>query len=101
MRHPGYDLTTHYVVLVEDLMTPEYRTPEWRVVRVCGGFGAKPGLIGRAIIVQHHDGDDYMVTMNDIERLATATEIHTWSHRWDEAHDIAHRCVFGRECDVQ
>ena len=87
------NLTGLYVVLTDEALKPQYRSPEWKVVRVTGGFGAMPNAIGRAIYVVFHDGDEMVTGMPYIDRYATHAEIHRFAHLSGAA-----TCLLGDDC---
>lgn len=88
-----FDLTGVYVVLHDFALSEKYRSPEWRVVKVSGGFGANPRAMGRTIFFDFHDGDSMAGGVGWIDRYATHREIHAFAHR---ANDTT--CVMGTQC---
>jgi hypothetical protein len=70
------DLTGRHVLLQEHTMSPEYQAPEWRVVHVTGGFGAKVGRVGNALFATHVKDDDHVrYSRQDIELLLTEVTV--------------------------
>lgn len=82
-----------YVVLRPDVVKEGYRSPEWLVVKVIGGFGARPGALGRTVYFRFHDGDVLAGGIGWIDRYGNAREIHRFAHLADDT-----TCVMGDEC---
>ena len=87
------DLTGLYVVLHDEALAAQFRTPEFRVVQVTGGFGAMPNAIGRALYVRFHDNDEMVTGIQFVDRYATHAEIHRFAHLAGSA-----TCLLGDDC---
>lgn len=68
------DLTGKTIVIKRDVF-PRNPIPE-RVLKVAGGFGCKPELIGSAVMGELlHNGEKIRIDGGDVMRLATEEDI--------------------------
>lgn len=68
-------LEGRYVLIKECVLQPEYRTLQYRVVKVTGGFGGVPFTSGSALFCNQANGDSIRWDGWDVERFATDEEI--------------------------